>query len=148
MRRIWGATRARRPCSPCRSTSLMRARSGISWYFHLFPHRCIYWVTETKIWVCEGCGGCTAGKSGPAWRLVCGGRPPARVCVPVAPDRSPSYTNFSQLNIGSKSPKNSRRFAPKLLLRTLQKRLKIATFSRPFAPKCHYEAHLWVSRPN
>ena len=27
------------------------------------------------------------------------------VGAPVAPDRSPRYTNFSQLNIGSRSPK-------------------------------------------
>ena len=37
-----------------------------------FPIDLIYWVTETKISVCEGCEGCTVRKSGPEWHLVCG----------------------------------------------------------------------------
>ena len=102
----------------------------------------IYWVTilVTKIRVCEGCEGCTARKSGPDWRLVravwvwvwvwvCGG-----VRVPVAPDRSPSYTNFSQLNIGLKSQKSFSALRAELHSRTLQKRIKIVKNSRRFAP--------------
>ena len=115
-------------------------------FLHVFPIDVIYWVILTKISVCEGCEGCTVRKSGPDWRLVCGW-----VCPPVCtgPARSVSEVHklsepvgsfsklhkLSQLHIGSKSPKFSRRFAPKLLLRTLQKRIKIAKFSRRFAPK-------------
>ena len=61
-----------------------------------------------------------AGLASRVWTVVGVG-----VCV-YRSDRSPSYTNFFQPNIGSKSQKFSRRFAPKLLLRTLQKRIKIA----------------------
>ena len=56
-------------------------------------------------------------------------------CVPVAPDRSPSYTNFSQPNIGSKSPKFSRRFAPKYPAERFKNASKSLKFSRRFAPK-------------
>ena len=69
---------------------------------YVFPQRSIYWVTETKISVCEGNEGCTVRKSGPGSRLV--REPPGPVRVPA--DRSPRYTNFSQLNMGSKAQKN------------------------------------------
>ena len=87
----------------------------------------IYWVPITKISVCEGCEGCTARKSGPDWRLVCetygdGGG------VPVVPDLSPRYTNFSQLNIGLRATQtflSLTSLRAELPSRTLQKRIKI-----------------------
>ena len=115
--------------------------------FCYFSHRFIYWVTVTKIWACEGCEGCTTRKSGPDWRLVCGvyrcvcrGRPETvselhKLFRPWPPRRSPSYTNFSRPNIGSKSPKFSRRFAPKYLAERFKNALKSLKFSRRFAPK-------------
>ena len=41
----------------------------------------IYWVTITKISVCEGCEGCTTRKSGPGWRSVREPCPPDPVAV-------------------------------------------------------------------
>ena len=69
----------------------------------------IYWVTITKISVCEGCEGCTTRKSGPGWRSV--REPPAAVAVCVAlrvpRDRSPRYTNLSQVKAAPKSQLNA-----------------------------------------
>ena len=67
----------------------------------------IYWVTITKISVCEGCEGCTTRKSGPGWRSV--REPRGRVCVAlrVPPDRSPRYTNLSQVKAAPKSQLNA-----------------------------------------
>ena len=106
------------------------------------PDRCIYWVTVTKISVCEGCEGCTAGKSGPDWRLVCE-RP---VCPCVYRSRQIGL-RATQTFLSLTSAPNRQNFRG-ASRRTLQKRIKIAKFSRRFAPKCLYEAHLWVSRPN
>ena len=46
----------------------------------------------------------------------------------VGLDRSPSYTNFSRLNMDPKSPKISRRFAPKYPLEWFKNGIKIVKF--------------------
>ena len=77
---------------------------------HLFPIDVSIGLLKLRSGCARGVRGAqpgNLGRIGASWvDGVC-------VCVPVAPDRSPSYTNFSQPNIGSKSPKFSRRFAPK-----------------------------------
>ena len=86
--------------------------------------------------VCEGCKGCTARKSGPGWRLV----RETRVSVRVPADRSPRYTNFSQLDMGPKSPKFSRRFAPKYPIEWFKPGIKHAFF-----PALRAVVPLWPS---
>ena len=124
----------------------------------IFPIDLIYWVTLTKISVCEGCEGCTVRKSGPGWRLVREPPAPGPVCVRVPADRSPRYTNFLSLRrIGTRTGAHAVGFNSQLKAdwythrgtrSRLQNRNKIATISRRFAPKCFYIAYLWVSRIN
>mgnify|MGYP006449363627 CR=1 FL=1 len=67
----------------------------------------IYWVTITKISVCEGCEGCTTRKSGPGWRSVREPRVWPCVALRVPADRSPRYTNLSQVKAAPKSQLNA-----------------------------------------